>query len=65
MEFLNGSLRAVVNLGRAYRNSISTSDGTSRSGSANTLDCIWTLYCRNLDKIARMQGPYGFLAKMN
>ncbi|PSN32813.1 hypothetical protein C0J52_27102, partial [Blattella germanica] len=64
MEFLNGSLRAVLNLGRAYRRSISPSNSTTRPNS-NTIDCIWTLYCRNLDKTAQLHGPYGFLAKMN
>lgn len=71
MEFVNGGLRAVLNLSRAYRSSSraaknegkSASDGTPASGSS--LDCIWTLYCRNLDKTARLDGPYGFLAKMN
>jgi len=55
---VNGSLRAVFNLGRAYRRSV-------ESGSSSPLDCIWTLYCRNLDKTAKLRGPYGFLAKMN
>jgi len=63
MEFVNGSLRAVLNLGRAYRRSVASGD--SSRASSNALDCIWTLYCRNLDKTARLNGPYGFLAKMN
>lgn len=63
MEFVAGSLRAVVNLGRAYRWSVAPAI-SSLEGS-NALDCIWTLYCRNLDKTARLNGPYGFLAKMN
>ncbi|XP_050433823.1 uncharacterized protein LOC126841403 [Adelges cooleyi] len=73
MEFVNGGLRAVLNLSRAYRSSSraataaaegkSVGDGPSTSGSS--LDCIWTLYCRNLDKTAKLDGPYGFLAKMN
>lgn len=63
MEFVVGSLRAVVNLGRAYRRSVAPGD--SPRASSNALDCIWTLYCRNLDKTARLNGPYGFLAKMN
>jgi hypothetical protein len=63
IEFLHGSLRAVLNLGRAYRSSVVTGDASRAS--SNTLDCIWTLYCRNLDKTASLHGPYGFLAKMN
>ena len=63
MEFLQGSLRAVLNLGRAYRSSVVTGDASRASG--NTLDCILTLYCTNLDKTASLRGPYGFLAKMN
>lgn len=71
MEFVNGGLRAVLNLSRAYRSSSrsakaegkSVGDGPAVSGSS--LDCIWTLYCRNLDKTAKLDGPYGFLAKMN
>jgi hypothetical protein len=63
MEFVIGSLRAVLNLGRAYRRSVASGD--SLRASSNALDCIWTLYCRNLDKTARLHGPYGFLAKMN
>nr|XP_018910204.1 PREDICTED: uncharacterized protein LOC109039249 [Bemisia tabaci] len=62
MEFVNGGLRAVLNLGKAYR---SSTRGVARSNGVNTLDCIWTLYCRNLDKTAKLNGPYGFLAKMN
>lgn len=71
MEFVNGGLRAVLNLSRAYRSSSqatkaegkSVGDGPTVNGSS--LDCIWTLYCRNLDKTAKLNGPYGFLAKMN
>jgi hypothetical protein len=63
VEFVGGSLRAVLNLGRAYRGSMAPGD-SPRAGT-NALDCIWTLYCRNLDKTARLNGPYGFLAKMN
>jgi hypothetical protein len=63
IEFLQGSVRAVLNLGRAYRSSVVSGDA-SRS-SSNPLDCIWTLYCTNLDKTASLHGPYGFLAKMN
>ncbi|KAI5741010.1 hypothetical protein M8J76_009482 [Diaphorina citri] len=63
VEFVNGGLRAAVNLGKAFRSS--TTNGMGRSTSSSALDCIWTLYCRNLDKTARLQGPYGFLAKMN
>lgn len=71
MEFVNGGLRAVLNLSRAYRSSSraakaegkSVGDNPTTSGSS--LDCIWTLYCRNLDKTAKLDGPYGFLAKMN
>ncbi|RZF42860.1 hypothetical protein LSTR_LSTR003684 [Laodelphax striatellus] len=61
LELLTGGLRAVLNLSRAYRSSI-----TARSSnSASPLDCVWTLYCRNLEKTARLHGPYGFLAKIN
>jgi hypothetical protein len=63
LEFLQGSVRAVVNLGRAYRSSVASGDASQSS--ANALDCIWTLYCTNLDKTASLHGPYGFLAKMN
>lgn len=64
LEFINGGLRAVLNLSKAYKNSVSRSNARSTSN-GSTLDCIWTLYCRNLDKTAKLQGPYGFLAKMN
>lgn len=60
LEFVNSMLRAVLNLNKAYR-----SAGMARSVGPNTMDCVWTLYCRNLDKTAKLQGPYGFLAKMN
>lgn len=63
VEFVNGGLRAAVNLGKAFKSS--ATHGMGRSTSSSALDCIWTLYCRNLDKTARLQGPYGFLAKMN
>lgn len=63
LEFLQGVIRAVVNLGRAYRQT--TVEAQGRSSKPSPLDCIWTLYCRNLDKTARLSGPYGFLAKMN
>lgn len=72
MEFVNGGLRAVLNLSRAYRSSsrAAKSEGKSvgdnpSTASGSSLDCIWTLYCRNLDKTAKLDGPYGFLAKMN
>lgn len=76
MEFVNGGLRAVLNLSRAYRSSSraakaegkstgQTPAGSSTATSGSSLDCIWTLYCRNLDKTAKLEGPYGFLAKMN
>ncbi|VVC42271.1 Hypothetical protein CINCED_3A001779 [Cinara cedri] len=74
MEFVNGGLRAVLNLSRAYRSSSraakaegkSVGDGPAAVAvSGSSLDCIWTLYCRNLDKTAKLDGPYGFLAKMN
>ncbi|XP_075223112.1 uncharacterized protein LOC142325347 [Lycorma delicatula] len=61
LELLSGGLRAVLNLGRAYAHS----EEYSRSQKYSPLDCVWTLYCRNLEKTARMEGPYGFLAKMN
>lgn len=64
VEFVNGGLRAAVNLGKAFRSS-TNANGMGRSTSSSALDCIWTLYCRNLDKTARLHGPYGFLAKMN
>ncbi|XP_039281489.1 uncharacterized protein LOC111043512 [Nilaparvata lugens] len=61
LELLTGGLRAVLNLSRAYRSSV-----TARaSNAASPLDCVWTLYCRNLEKTARLHGPYGFLAKIN
>ncbi|KAL1461115.1 hypothetical protein WDU94_013046 [Cyamophila willieti] len=65
VEFVNGGLRAAVNLGKAFRSSTSNGQGRSTGSSGSPLDCIWTLYCRNLDKTARLAGPYGFLAKMN
>lgn len=75
MEFVNGGLRAVLNLSRAYRSSSRAAKAEGKSvgdgqnpgagASGSSLDCIWTLYCRNLDKTARLEGPYGFLAKMN
>lgn len=71
MEFVNGGLRAVLNLSRAYRSSSRAaksegkSVGDNPTASGSSLDCIWTLYCRNLDKTAKLDGPYGFLAKMN
>jgi len=72
MEFINGGLRAVLNLSRAYRSSsrAAKAQGKSVGGdhptvNGSSLDCIWTLYCRNLDKTAKLDGPYGFLAKMN
>ncbi len=64
MEFINSGLRAMLNLSKAYKSSTSKLNARS-STSGSTLDCIWTLYCRNLDKTAKLQGPYGFLAKMN
>lgn len=71
MEFINGGLRAVLNLSRAYRSSSRAakaegkSVGDNPTANGSSLDCIWTLYCRNLDKTAKLDGPYGFLAKMN
>lgn len=71
MEFINGGLRAILNLSRAYRSSSRAakaegkSVGDNPTASGSSLDCIWTLYCRNLDKTAKLDGPYGFLAKMN
>lgn len=71
MEFVNGGLRAVLNLSRAYRSSSRAAKAEGKSvddsqaASGSSLDCIWTLYCRNLDKTAKLDGPYGFLAKMN
>ncbi|XP_065218306.1 uncharacterized protein LOC135844117 [Planococcus citri] len=69
LEFINGGLRAVLNLSRAYKSSVGGGSGKSNNArstsNGSTLDCIWTLYCRNLDKTAKLQGPYGFLAKMN
>lgn len=65
LEFAQGVIRAVVNLGKAYRRT-TTAEAQGRSnGKPSPLDCIWTLYCRNLDKTAKLNGPYGFLAKMN
>lgn len=64
LEFINGGLRAVLNLSKAYKSSVTKSNARSTSN-GSTLDCIWTLYCRNLDKTAKLHGPYGFLAKMN
>lgn len=79
-SFLSSGLRAVLNLGRAYRATVAGArrelqerggpgqghagqrDG---SGRKSPLDCLWTLYCRSLDKTARLTGPYGFLAKLN
>lgn len=63
LEFVNSMLRAILNLNKAYRSSAAA--GRSRQTGPSTMDCIWTLYCRNLDKTAKLQGPYGFLAKMN
>ncbi|XP_054257697.1 uncharacterized protein LOC128982761 [Macrosteles quadrilineatus] len=63
LEFVNSMLRAILNLNKAYRSS--TAANRSRGTGPSTMDCIWTLYCRNLDKTARLHGPYGFLAKMN
>lgn len=71
MEFINGGLRAILNLSRAYRSSSRAakaegkSVGDNPTANGSSLDCIWTLYCRNLDKTAKLDGPYGFLAKMN
>jgi len=71
MEFINGGLRAVLNLSRAYRSSSQAAKAEGKSvgdhptANGSSLDCIWTLYCRNLDKTAKLDGPYGFLAKMN
>jgi len=71
MDFVNGGLRAILNLSRAYRSSTRAakaegkSVGNDPTASGSSLDCIWTLYCRNLDKTAKLDGPYGFLAKMN
>lgn len=65
MDFVNGMLRAILNLTRAYGRSRSDSSERRSDDGAKTFDCIWTLYCRNLDKTAKLRGPYGFLAKMN
>ncbi|KAF6199904.1 hypothetical protein GE061_006202 [Apolygus lucorum] len=63
IDFAQGAVRAVVNLGRAYKKT--TAPVRGRSADPSPLDCIWTLYCRNLDKTSKLHGPYGFLAKMN
>jgi hypothetical protein len=65
LEFINGGLRAVLNLSKAYKSSTARSNNARSQSNGSTLDCIWTLYCRNLDKTAKLDGPYGFLAKMN
>ncbi|KAE8743298.1 hypothetical protein FOCC_FOCC011080 [Frankliniella occidentalis] len=75
-SFLSSGLRAVLNLGRAYRATVAvgarrkSSDLEQRDGGQHValkspLDCLWTLYCRSLDKTAKLTGPYGFLAKLN
>lgn len=76
-SFLSSGLRAVLNLGRAYRATVTAArraataqqrdggDGQGWQASKSPLDCLWTLYCRSLDKTARLSGPYGFLAKLN
>lgn len=57
-EFLNsvlGAATALRTLASAYRR-----------GDGRMLDCVWTLYCRGLDKTAAsLSGPYGLLAKVN
>lgn len=65
MDFINGMLRAILNLTRAYGRSKSDSSEQRSDDGTNTFDCIWTLYCRNLDKTAKLRGPYGYLAKLN
>lgn len=66
MDFINGMLRAILNLTKAYgRSKLNSSQQRSDDDGGKTFDCIWTLYCRNLDKTAKLRGPYGFLAKMN
>ncbi|CAA9994203.1 unnamed protein product [Nesidiocoris tenuis] len=64
IDYVQDALRAAVNLGRAYKKTTSPIRGRS-TAEPSPLDCIWTLYCRNLDKTAKLDGPYGFLAKMN
>ena len=70
-SFVTSGVRAVLNVGRAYRRSLASSAkagsqaASSREDSRTPLDCMWTLYCRNLDKTAELSGPYGFLAKLN
>ncbi|KAL1122597.1 hypothetical protein AAG570_002927 [Ranatra chinensis] len=64
VDTLGSFLRAVVNMIKVY--SASTSPGQrGKAAGASTLDCLWTLYCRNLDKMAKVEGPYGLLAKVN
>lgn len=66
IDFINSGLRGVMNLNKAFERSMRPETSQQRSQkSGSPLDCIWTLYCRNLDKTAQLQGPYGFLAKMN
>ncbi|KAK9509319.1 hypothetical protein O3M35_006662 [Rhynocoris fuscipes] len=63
LDFTQGVIRGVVNLGKAYKKTAVESQ--ARSNRPSPLDCIWTLYCRNLDKTAKLNGPYGLLAKLN
>jgi hypothetical protein len=45
---------------------LQTSFGGKANGSYFTeLDCMWLLYCRNLAVTAKLNAPYGAMARIN
>lgn len=50
---VNNMFRALLNIGNAY------------AQDSPELECIWSLYCQDLDKTAQKQGLYGVAARIN
>ena len=51
--YVNNMFRALLNLVNAY-----TKD-------SQVLECIWSLYCQDLDKTSAKEGLYGIAARIN
>lgn len=63
---IDGNTHALNHLQTSYNKNDSSPSVASSAGVLYTeLDCVWLLYCKNLAATAKLNAPYGVMARIN
>ncbi|KPJ00391.1 hypothetical protein RR46_06981 [Papilio xuthus] len=62
---IDGNTQALNHLQTSFNKNDSSSVTSNNTQVYTDLDCVWYLYCRNLIATAKLNAPYGTMARIN